>query len=134
MDHTHGPSGEIIVQSPADIGPAAAEVEAVEVVADADVEIAKINADRDVKIEQLGVKRDEVWQEARVVELEGQLRGMREMLDKLMPEPEPEQEPAPVIVAADPGPEDDIAPAPAPDLTEEPAAPKKAKGYWGGYS
>ncbi|MDB5910930.1 MAG: hypothetical protein JWP34_5044 [Massilia sp.] len=134
MDHTHGPSGEIIVQSPADIGPAAAEVEAVEVVAEADVEIAKVNADRDVALAKIDIKREELWQEGRVQQLEGEIRGMREMLDKLVPEPEPAPDPAPVIVAADPGPEDDIAPAPAPDLTEQPAEPKKAKGYWGGYS
>jgi hypothetical protein len=130
-NHRHGEDGIILY----DESPAAAEVEAVEVAAGADVEIARVNAERDLALAKLDIKREELWQEARVVELEGQLAGIRETLQTLMPEPEPEPAPAPAPepVVIEP-PVDDVAPAPEPVEAAEEPAPKKSKGYWAGYS
>lgn len=118
---------------------AAAEIEAAEAMADgaegaahevarADVEVAKVEAERDVEVARINAKVEAGWQEARVAELEGQVSGMREVLDRIMnpPAPDPEPEPEPVAVAVDDGP-------PAPEQQQAPpAAPKqKSKGWWG---
>jgi hypothetical protein len=108
----------------------AAEVseESIETVSEAAVEIAQIEAERDVKIAQLDIKREEVWQEGRVTELEGEIRGMRELLDRLAPEPEPE--PEPVVIVAEPEPE----PEPEPVIDALPAAEPKAAKKKSGWS
>jgi hypothetical protein len=125
-NHRHGEDGYIVYEAPDDTSPAVAEVEAVEVVAVADVEIAKVNAERDIALAKIGVKRDELWQEGRIAELEGELTGMREMLAKLMPEPEPA--PAPVVVSA-PAVFDDEPEIDEPPVVEnKPPAQKKSKG------
>ncbi len=124
-DHTHGPDGTIIwAETPE---PEAVEAEAVETVADAEVEIAKIQADTEVKLAKEATKREEMWQESRVAELEGEMKGMREILDKLMPEPEPEPEPAPAPIVV---PEPEAAPAvePPPVAEEKPNAGKRKSG------
>lgn len=125
MDHTHDEFGNVVYAAPAETEPAVAEVEAVEVAADADVEIARIQADTEVKLAKEATKREELWQESRVAELEGQMRGMREMLEKLIPEPEPEPEPAPVVIT-DPEPEAPI--VDAPPAVEQPTRAGKKKG------
>lgn len=116
---------------------AAAEVEAAEVIADgvegaaqhearADVEVAKVEAERDVEMARINAKVEAGWQEARVAELEGQVSGMREIIDRLTaPPPAPEPAPAPAVEPAGdepPAPEDKPAP---------PVPPKKKSGWWG---
>jgi hypothetical protein len=79
---------------------------------EADVEIAKIDAKRDVEVEKIraGVVEDDL--RAEVESLRGELRGVRETLDRIAPEPEPEPElPAPAPVVIDQAPE--VPPPPA---------------------
>src|SRR5277367_492702 len=108
-DHTHGDDGHVIISEPS---PAEAEAEAVEVVASAEIETTKILAERDVTIARIeaGVEKSAI--DSRIEVLEGELRGMREALDRLMPAPEPmpEPEPAPVIIDT-PEPAPEMAPA-----------------------
>ncbi|HLK00481.1 MAG TPA: hypothetical protein VKU39_11310 [Streptosporangiaceae bacterium] len=122
-----------------ELAEAAAELGSAEVVAEgvagaaheearADVEVARIEGETAVELAKLDIKREEIWQETRVAELEGQVSGMREILDRLTappePPPAPEPEPEPEIADDGPPPPDDK-PAPAPP------APKKSKGWWG---
>src|SRR6266487_771016 len=73
------------------------------VAADAAVSIAEIEAERDVTLAKINAGNEKVWQEGRVAELEGQLLGMKEILDRLNAPP-PEPEPVPVVVAPEPEP------------------------------
>jgi hypothetical protein len=131
MDHTHGPSGEVIWTEPAAATPEGAEAEAVEAAADASVEIAKIEADRDVAIEKERTKQQADWTDQEKAELYGRLKGMEETLARVMPQPEPEPEPVPV---PEPEPEEDILPAPEPDVpADEPPTEAKRAGYWDAY-
>jgi hypothetical protein len=116
---------------------AAAEVEAAEVIAEgvegaaheegrADVEVAKVEADRDVEVARINAKVEAGWQEARVVELEGQVSGMREIIDRLTAPPaEPGPEPAPAVEVVD-----EPAEPPPPEDKPAPPAPKKKRGWW----
>lgn len=124
-DHRHGEDGRIIIEAPADAG----DVEAVEAIADADVEIAKVNAERDIALAKIDIKREELWQEGRVAQLEGELAGIRETLQKLLPpepEPEPEPDPAPIVLDPDPLPDEPV--VEPPPAAEPPVTKKKAGG------
>lgn len=126
-EHVHGPDGQMI---PTDAPQAEADAatQVAETAAGAEVEIAKVNARRDVAVAEIGLQREQLWQEGRVAELEGEVRGMRKILDKIMPAPEPEGEP--VVIEAPPEPVEQVAPAPEPDAGP-PEPKKKSKGFWG---
>lgn len=134
--HTHGPNGEYIaldsdVAETAEVAEAATDV--AETTAAADVEVAEIEAERDVELAKIGVEREQVYSDSRVAELEGRIRGMEEVLERIAP-PEPEPvDSAPVVVEAPPEPEvePETAPAPSPEPDGEPK--KKSKGFWGPY-
>ena len=125
--HTHGPNGEWI---PLD-GPPAEPAEVAETAADAEVEVAKIHAKRDVELAKIDVQREEMWQEGRVAELEGRVRGMQEILDRLQPSeppaPEPGPEPEPIVIEEPPAPAEPVEPPPAP-VEENPPPRKKKSG------
>jgi hypothetical protein len=115
---------------------AAAEVEAAEVIAEvaadavheearADVEVAKIEGETAIELRKIDAKIEAGWQEARVAELEGQVSGMREILNQLTAPPEPPPAPEPVTVE-EPAPE-----PPAPEPSPAPEPKKKSKGWWG---
>lgn len=108
-------------------------VPAAEPITDAAVEIAEIEATRDVKLAQISAGTEEAWRDARIAELEGQMRGMREMLDRLTPPaPEPDPEPVPVVVT-EPEPEPvPVGTAPEPPPVVEPVTTKtkKASPWW----
>jgi hypothetical protein len=97
-------------------------------VTEATVKIAEIEAARDVTLAKIDVQREEVWQEGRVAELEGQLRGIRQTLEQLVPPaPEPEPEPVPVVIEAPPEPAAAEPAVEAPPITE-PVKPNRKKG------
>lgn len=100
-----------------------------EEITDASVEIAKIEATRDVTIAKVEAGVAETELESRLSELEGEIRGMREVLDRIAPEPDPEPEPAPVVVqevASEPEPE-----LPPREESHEPRAPRRKTGFFG---
>lgn len=116
----------------------APEVQAAEVIADgaegaaeheahADVRVAEIEAEAAVELARINAKVEAGWQEARVAELEGQVSGMREIIDRLTAPPEPPAQTAPA-----PAPEviEEEAPPPA-EKPAPPAPAKKSKGWWG---
>jgi hypothetical protein len=131
-DHAHGEDGHVIIGEPS---PAEAEAEAVETVASAEVETTKILAERDVTIARIaaGVEKDALATDVEAMKAE--LRGMREVLDRLMPapEPEPEPEPAPVIIDNPSEPAPDMAPAITEHHDDEPHKPAHgmSKGWFG---
>lgn len=133
--HTHGPNGEYIpidgdAVETAEVAEAATEV--AETTAAADVEIAKVEAERDVELAKIDVEREEVWQESRVARLEGEIAGMREVLERIAPpEPEPAEPVEPVVVEPPAEPEPEPV-APAPEPAPQPKGKKKA-GFWDGY-
>lgn len=118
-----------------------ADVEAVpvieaEAVTEAAVEIAKVEAERDVTLAKIAAKADESADTTRIAELEGRLRGIEEMLDRLAP-PAPAEDaaPEPEVVLMDP-------PAPEPEVSETPVEPppivdtpapkaKRRNAFWG---
>jgi hypothetical protein len=130
-DHVHGPDGHVVISEPS---PAAEEAEAVEEVAHAEVEIARIEADRDVAVAKIAAKTEEAHDETEVEALRAEIRGMREILNQLMPppppEPEPMPEPEPIVIAQqDNGP--DVAPPPEKEEHREPKKQKpKGLGLW----
>jgi hypothetical protein len=102
-------------------------------VSEAVVEVAAIEADRDVKIAELQVQEAQVWNESRVAELEGKVRGMEEMLDTLRTPP-PEAEPEPVVIPVpEPEPVADAEAAPPPEGSSNGGEPKRkvSKNAWG---
>ena len=94
--------------------------------------------ENDVKIAEIeaaaGIEREKIWTEQRGLELEsevgelrGELRGMREALDRLAP-PEPEAAPEPVVLPVPepaPAPEPEAAAPPEGEPKPKAAAPKK---------
>lgn len=98
----------------------------VEPVAEANVEIARIEADRDIKVAKIerGMMADEM--EIRLAEVEGNLRGMREVLDALVNPPAPE--PAPIVIE-EPEPEVEME-IPPKEERHEPKAPSRRKGFF----
>jgi hypothetical protein len=97
-----------------------------------DVQIAHIEADA-------SIAREQIWTEAQALELQsdrdrlaGELKGMREVLDRIAPPaPDPEElPPAPVVIAEpDAGPPEET--PPPGDAPPKKSAPKS--GYWEGY-
>jgi hypothetical protein len=94
-----------------------------------DVKIAEIEAAASIKREEIWTEQQALSLEANTEELRGEIRGMREVLDRLVP-PAPEPEP---IVLPVPEPE----PAPAEESVAPPieTAPKKEtprkRGFFG---
>lgn len=120
-----------------EIAAAGAEIEVAEAMAEgaegaaheearADVEVARIEGETAVELRKIDAKIEAGWQEERVVRMEGELSGMREVLDRLVnppaPDPAPEPEPVTVIEDGPPAPEEKQAP---------PATPKRKPGWWG---
>lgn len=99
-----------------------------------DVKIAEIEAAAGIEREKLWTAQEKLRLDSEVQELRGEVRGMREILDRLAPpEPDPAEEPppVPVVVAPDlPADDEDV---PAPGETKK-KAPKSGGGYWDGYS
>ena len=95
-----------------------------------DVQIAEIEAAASIKREEIWTEQQALSLEADREELRGELRGMREVLDRLVP-PAPEAEAAPVIVA--PPASADIPEEVAAPADVEKKAPKKSGGFWDGY-
>jgi hypothetical protein len=117
----------------------AAEVAAAELIAEgaegaaheegrADVDVARIEGETAVELARINAKVEAGWQEARIVELEGQVTGMREIIERLTapPEPDPGPEPAPAAEVID------EEPPPPGDSPAPPAPAKKSKGGWWG--
>lgn len=101
--------------------------QAAEDISEASVEIARIEGDTAVKIAKIeaGVAESEI--ESRVSALEGELRGMRETLDRVAPEPEmpqPVPVPEPVVI---PEPEPEMPPR---DAEHHERAPRKQRGFF----
>lgn len=128
-DHRHGPDGSVITIEPS---AEAAAVETAEVETDAVVKVAEIEADRDITLAKLAVKAEETEQVTEIEALKAEMKGMREILNRLVPPaPEPEAEPEPEVIPmpieAD---EPDMAP---PESEEHHSAPAKRKlglGMW----
>ena len=98
-----------------------------------DVKIAEIEATVSLERERIWTEQQELALAAENESLRGEIRGIREVLDRLAPpEPESATEPAvvPVQVNDDARAEDG---PPPPAETTAPAAPKekKSKGWWG---
>jgi hypothetical protein len=97
---------------------------------DNDVRIAEIEAAASIEREQIWTEQESLRLDSEVQELRGELRGIRETLDRLAP-PEPEAQPVPVPVpVAEPAPAE---PAAAPPETE-PKAERKASAKKGFFS
>jgi hypothetical protein len=99
-----------------------------------DVRIAEIEAAASIEREKIWTDQQALALEASNEELRGEIRGMREVLDRLVPpEPDPADAPppAPVIVESAPGEAPDEVPAPG-DTAKK--APSKGGGYWSGYA
>ena len=94
-----------------------------------DVKIAEIEAAASVEREKIWTEQQELALAAENESLRGEIRGIREVLDRLAP-PEPEPAVVPIQVNDD-APAEDGPPPPA--ETTAPAAPKekKSKGWWG---
>jgi hypothetical protein len=99
-------------------------------VAEAAVAIAEIEAGRDVKLAQINAGTEEAWRDARIAELQGELNGMKEMLERLMP---PEPEPVPVVVEAPPEAEpvvEEPGVEPPPPVETSPGRGRKKSTWW----
>lgn len=97
-----------------------------------DVKIAEIEAEARIETERIWTEQQELALAAENESLRGELRGIRETLDRLSP-PEPEPEPEPVVVPMpEPEPEPEAVPAP-PESESKPKANKKP-GYWDNYA
>lgn len=97
-----------------------------------DVKIAEIEADASIEREKIWTEQQAIALEADRDALRGELRGMREVLDRLVPPaPDPSDTPAPVILPpAEPtGPVGE--PAAPPDVEHK--SKKDDGGYWAGY-
>jgi hypothetical protein len=106
-----------------------APAEAIEQTVEADVKIEEIRADTAVKIAKIEAGVAEDLTESRLAEMEGQIRGMREVLDRIappVPEEVPEAAPEPVVVVDD---KDEEMPPQAEH--HEPPEPKKSSSYFG---
>jgi hypothetical protein len=128
-DHTHGPDGRVIISGPS---PETAEAEAVEEVAEAEVQIAKIQGETAIQLAKIEAKADEAHDETEVESLRAEIKGMKEILDRLAgggdPEPEPSPEPAAPVVVVDDAPAAPEVPEPPDAEPEHHSAPKRSKG------
>jgi hypothetical protein len=92
-----------------------------------DVKIAEIEAGARIETERIWTEQQELALAAENESLRGELRGIRETLDRLTPS-EPDPAPAPEIIPVpEPGPVPE--PVPAPPEAESKPAPKK-KGFF----
>ena len=99
-----------------------------------EVEIARIEAAASIEREQIWSDQRGLELEAEMVELRGELRGMREVLDRLAPPEPPEPEPV-VIPAPVPEPAADAEPVAAPpEITKKGGGKKSGGGWWDGYA
>lgn len=99
-----------------------------------DVEIARIEAAASIKREEIWTEQQLLALEADREELRGELRGMREVLDRLAPPaPDPASAPPPAPVVIAPDPVDDAENIAAPGEVKK-KAPKSGGGYWDGYA
>lgn len=97
-----------------------------------DVRIAEIEAAASIKREQIWTEQQALALEAEREELRGEIRGMREVLDRLVPPaPDPDSTPAEPVIVTPPADIPEEVPAPA-DIEKK--APKKGGGYWDGYA
>ena len=97
---------------------------------EADVEIARIEGDTAVKIAKIEAGVAEDMMESRVAALEGELRGMREALDRIAPEPQPEPQPEPApapVVIEEPEPEPEMPPR---EVEHRERHPSSRKGFF----
>lgn len=98
-----------------------------------DVKIAEIEAAAGIEREKIWTEQQELALAAENESLRGELRGIRETLDRLVapePEPGPAEPPAPAPVVVEPDPE----PGPAsPPETDKPSGGKKSGGWFDGY-
>ena len=121
MGFDHAEPEAVAIPVPVDAGPN-----------DNDVRIAEIEAAASIKREQIWTEQQMISLEADREELRGELRGMREVLDRLVPPaPDPADIPPPepiVIQPAEPG--LDEVPPPA-DSGKKP--PRQGGGFWDGY-
>lgn len=98
-----------------------------EPVAEAEVRVAEINANRDIAVAKIAARSELQVTESEAELLRAEMRGIREMVERLMPSPEPE--PAPVVIEEpEPEPEMEIPPK---EEHHEPSAPRKPKGFFG---
>jgi hypothetical protein len=100
--------------------------------------------ENDVKIAEIeagaSIEREKIWTEQRGLDLiaeveqqRGEIKGMREVLDRVAPAPpDPEQEAAPEIVPV-PEATPPAEPVAAPPETESKPKEKKNAGWWDGY-
>lgn len=98
-----------------------------------DVKIAEIEAAAGIEREKMWTDQEGMRLAAQVDSLRGELKGMREVLDRVAPPAEPPAEPptVPVVIPEPPaGPGEDV---PAPEETKK-KPPKSGGGYWDGYS
>lgn len=124
MGFEHGePEPPEVIPVPVDSGPN-----------ENDVRIAEIEASASIAREKIWTDQQALSLEADREELRGELRGMREVLDRLVPPaPGPADVTQPVIVAP-PAPAAPPEETPAPADVEKPKAKKSGGGYWDGYS
>lgn len=119
-DHLHGDDGHVVITS----GDSGAEVddsppaEVAEVTA-AEVRIAEINAKRDVELARLQVRAEESSDTSELDQLRGEVRALREIVERIAPPVDPEPEPAPVIV------ETPLEPPMEPEIESPPPADHK---------
>lgn len=92
-----------------------------------DVKIAEIEAAARIETEKIWTEQQEIALQAQNDELRGELKGIRETLDRLAP-PEPEPAPEPVVMPVpEPEPEPAAAPPPEPAPKSE---PERRKGFF----
>jgi hypothetical protein len=99
-----------------------------------DVRIAEIEASARIETEKIWTEQQALALEAANEELRGELRGMREVLDRLVPpapDPADTPPPAPVVIAPDAPDEPESVAAPGETKKK---APKSGGGYWDGYA
>lgn len=126
-EHRHAEDGSVILVETPEAAEVQAEAEVVEETVAAEVRIAEIQAKRDVELARLSVRADENADTSELDTLRGEVRALREIVERLAPpEPDPEPEPAPVVIEADPDPEP-VAEEPPP--VENKPTPKPSSGF-----
>jgi hypothetical protein len=132
--HSHDADGHVIISEPSLVE---VEADVAESAVRADVEVARIDADKEITLAKIAAKTVEATEESRVSQLEAELRGMKEMLARLMPADGPDSdaetvsEPEPVVVVPDDndGP-DELTPPESENKSESRAKPRSVFGMW----
>jgi hypothetical protein len=94
-----------------------------------DVKIAEIEAAAGIEREKLWTEQEKARMDGELEELRGELRGMREVLDRIAPEPEPEPEPV-IIPAPEPAAEPEPEVTAPPEEKPAPKAAEKKRGFF----